>query len=36
MLRYANAAAAISCTRPGAMTSVPSKQDVEDALSGAS
>lgn len=36
MLRYANAAAAIGCTRPGAMTSVPSKQDVEDALSGAS
>ena len=36
MLRYANAAAAIGCTRAGAMTSVPSKQDVEDALSGAS
>ena len=36
ILRYANAAAAISCTRAGAMTSVPSKQDVEDALSGAS
>jgi sulfofructose kinase len=35
-LRYANAAAAIGCTRAGAMTSVPSKQDVEDALSGAS
>jgi sugar/nucleoside kinase (ribokinase family) len=36
MLRYANAAAAVGCTRAGAMTSVPSKQDVEDALSGAS
>jgi sulfofructose kinase len=36
MLRYANAAAAIGCTRTGAMTSVPSRQDVEDALSGAS
>lgn len=36
MLRFANAAAAVGCTRAGAMTSVPSKQDVEDALSGAS
>ena len=35
MLRFANAAAAISVTRPGAMTSVPAAQDVEDALSGA-
>ena len=35
MLRFANAAAAISCTRAGAMTSVPGRQEVEDALSGA-
>jgi sugar/nucleoside kinase (ribokinase family) len=36
MLRFANAAAAVSCTRAGAMPSVPSLQDVQDALSGAS
>lgn len=36
MLRFANAAAAVSCTRAGAMPSVPSLQDVDDALSGAS
>lgn len=36
MLRFANAAAAVSCTRAGAMSSVPSLRDVEDALSGAS
>ncbi len=36
MLRFANAAAAVSCTRAGAMPSVPQLQDVEDALSGAS
>jgi sulfofructose kinase len=35
MLRFANAAAAVSCTRAGAMTSVPSLQDVADAISGA-
>ncbi len=35
VLRFANAAAAVSCTRPGAMSSVPSLQDVEDAISGA-
>ena len=35
MLRFANAAAAVSCTRAGAMTSVPSLQDVDDAISGA-
>jgi sugar/nucleoside kinase (ribokinase family) len=35
MLRFANAAAAVSCTRAGAMPSVPSLQDVDDALSGA-
>ena len=35
LLRFANAAAAISCTRAGAMASVPSRQEVEDALSGA-
>jgi sulfofructose kinase len=36
MLRYANAAAAVGCTRAGAISSVPSRQDVDDALSGAS
>ena len=36
MLRFANAAAAVSCTRAGAIPSVPSLQDVQDALSGAS
>jgi sulfofructose kinase len=35
MLRFANAAAAISCTRAGAMASVPGRQEVADALSGA-
>ena len=35
MLRFANAAAAVSCTRAGAIPSVPSLQDVNDALSGA-
>jgi sugar/nucleoside kinase (ribokinase family) len=35
MLRFANAAAAISCTRAGAMASVPNRQEVADALSGA-
>lgn len=34
ILRFANAAAAISCTRAGAMASVPSLADVERALSG--
>lgn len=34
LLRYANAAAALSCTRAGAMASVPSRREVEDALSG--
>ena len=28
MLRFANAAAAVSCTRAGAMTSVPNLDDV--------
>ena len=36
MLRFANAAAAVSCTRAGAMPSVPSLSEVNDALSGAS
>ena len=36
MLQFANAAAAISCTRAGAMPSVPALQEVRDALSGAS
>jgi sugar/nucleoside kinase (ribokinase family) len=36
MLRFANAAAAVSCTRAGAMPSVPTLQEVKDALSGAS
>ena len=31
MLAFANAAAAVSCTRPGAMTAVPSLQDIERA-----
>lgn len=33
MLRFANAAAAISCTRRGAMASVPTRDEVERALS---
>jgi sulfofructose kinase len=36
LLRYANAAAAVSCTRAGAMASVPSLADVETQLSGGS
>ena len=32
ILRFANAAAAVSCTRPGAIESVPSLQDVERVL----
>ncbi len=36
MLRFANAAAAVSCTRAGAIPSVPTLQEVKDALSGAS
>jgi sulfofructose kinase len=35
MLRFANAAAAISCTRAGAMASVPPLADVERLLKGA-
>ena len=35
LLRFANAAAAVSCTRAGAIASVPSLPDVEDAISGA-
>ena len=35
MLRFANAAAALSCTRPGAMAGVPSLEDVNSFLSGA-
>lgn len=34
MLRFANAAAAVSCTRAGAMASVPSLPEVEAMLSG--
>ncbi len=34
MMRFANAAAAISCTRAGAMASVPSLPEVERLLSG--
>jgi len=33
LLRFANAAAALACTRVGAMASVPSRREVEDALS---
>jgi len=32
ILRFANAAAAFSCTREGALDSVPSKQEVEEFL----
>ncbi len=32
LLRFANAAAAVSCTRPGALDSVPNLRDVEDML----
>jgi sulfofructose kinase len=35
MMRFANAAAAVSCTRAGAMASVPAMRDVETLLSGA-
>ena len=35
MLRFANAAAAISCTRAGAMASVPALPDVERLITGA-
>jgi sugar/nucleoside kinase (ribokinase family) len=34
MLRFANAAAAASCTRAGAMASVPSRDEVQRLLSG--
>jgi sugar/nucleoside kinase (ribokinase family) len=36
VLRFANAAAAISCTREGAIASVPSLEDVEQLLGGGS
>ena len=35
MLRFANAAAAVSCTRLGALSGVPSPADVEAMLAGA-
>jgi ribokinase/sulfofructose kinase len=35
MVRFANAAAAVSCTRAGAMAGVPSMREVETLLSGA-
>jgi sugar/nucleoside kinase (ribokinase family) len=35
MLRFANAAAAISCTRAGAMNSVPARAEVDRLLTGA-
>jgi sugar/nucleoside kinase (ribokinase family) len=34
LLRFANAAAAVSCTRAGAMNSVPSRDEVERLLTG--
>lgn len=34
LLRFANAAAAVSCTRAGAINSVPSRSDVERLLTG--
>jgi sugar/nucleoside kinase (ribokinase family) len=34
-LTFANAAAAISCTRPGAMDGVPSLQEVEELIASA-
>jgi sugar/nucleoside kinase (ribokinase family) len=34
MLRFANAAAAVSCTRAGAMASVPSLRDADALVSG--
>jgi len=34
MLRFANAAAAVSCTRAGAMASVPAMREVEQFVSG--
>ena len=36
LLRFANAAAAISCTRPGAIASVPSLHDINKLLSNTS
>jgi sugar/nucleoside kinase (ribokinase family) len=35
MLRFANAAAAVSCTRAGALAGVPSRDEAERVLSGA-
>lgn len=35
LLRFANAAAAISCTRAGAMNSVPAREEVERLITGA-
>ena len=35
LLRFANAAAAISCTRSGAMNSVPAREEVERLITGA-
>jgi sugar/nucleoside kinase (ribokinase family) len=35
LLRFANAAAAISCTRAGAMNGVPARAEVERLLTGA-
>jgi sugar/nucleoside kinase (ribokinase family) len=32
ILRFANAAAALSCTREGALDSVPTRQEVEEFL----
>ena len=34
MLRFANAAAAVSCTRAGAMDAVPNLEDVRGMLEG--
>jgi sugar/nucleoside kinase (ribokinase family) len=34
VLRFANAAAAVSCTRLGALASVPSIEEVTEVLSG--
>ena len=35
LLRFANAAAAVSCTRAGAMNSVPTREDVDRLITGA-